>query len=289
MTALRKLILTACISLFAATTAIGMAEAKPHHRAVKPTASKATTKASAKAKGRFVATRAKHHSRTPATATREAANPGLNCVQFVKAVSDVELTGDAWMWWHRAEGVYDRGSEPRKDAILVFKQSGKMSRGHVAQVTDILDPRNIRIDHSNWAPRGGLKGRVDRDVVVQDISVANDWSLVRVWYDKVEQFGRPYPTYGFVYSPATPVQAASNGTGGGLLHRASFSIPDSGAVTEAAPRGIPMLRVGPVHPDVRRDEAVGGMQKSAIWQTTSPAYPFAIETPADGQKRQSNR
>lgn len=289
MTALRKIFITACVSILAVTTAIGMAEAKPHHRSTKPVMAKSATKAGAKAKARFVTARGKH-ARKSAVAKREAPNPGLNCVQFVKAVSDVELTGDAWMWWHRAEGVYERGAEPRKDAILVFKQSGKMTRGHVAQVTDIIDERNIRIDHSNWAPRGGLKGQVARDVVVQDISVANDWTLVRVWYDKVEQFGRPYPTYGFVYSPSIRVQSASIGSGGeALLHRASYGMPDAGTVMMTAPRGLPVLRAGSPLPDQRRDESLSGPQKNVSWQLPWPANSSGPEALSEREKRQLNR
>lgn len=222
---------------------------------------------------------------------REIANPGLNCVQFVKAVSDIALTGDAWMWWHRAEGLYGRGSEPRKEAILVFKQSGKMTRGHVAQVTDIIDARNIRIDHSNWAPRGGLKGRVDRDVIVQDISATNDWSLVRVWYDKADQFGRPYPTFGFVYSPAAPIQSASAENNDVLLHRASFGMPDAlvGAAAAAAARGVPALQPNPLHPDLRHEETAAGTVKAVSAGAYSTAHPVGVGTQNGTRKRQSIR
>jgi surface antigen len=126
---------------------------------------------------------------------------GINCVQFIKSVSDVELAGNAWKWWEAAAADYQRGHQPRPGAIMVFKQSGRMVHGHVAMVSEVLDPRSIRIDHANWAPRGPSKGKVDRGVVVQDISDRNDWSLVRVWYEPADQFGRPYPVFGFIYSP----------------------------------------------------------------------------------------
>jgi surface antigen len=282
MTALRKFILTACISLFAVTTAIGVAAAGPHHRSVKPTASKAV----ANGKAKFISPGIRHAPRS-AAAKRENANPGLNCVQFVKAVSDIALTGDAWMWWHRAEGVYGRGSEPRKDAILVFKQSGKMTRGHVAQVTAVIDSRNIRIDHSNWAPRSGLKGRVDRDVIVQDISDTNNWSLVRVWYDKVDQFGRPYPTFGFVYSPEAPIQSASAENNDVLLHRASFGIPDSraGAVTS----GVQALPASAMYPDPQHEESAAGSSKARSADAYSSIHSMGVGTQKGTQRRHPTR
>ncbi len=287
MTALRKFILTACISLLTATTAIGVAAAGPHHqRSVKPTAAKAVTKGKAK----YVSAGIRRAQ--PSTALRrEIANPGLNCVQFVKAVSDIALTGDAWMWWHRAEGLYDRGSEPRKEAILVFKQSGKMTRGHVAQVTDIIDARNIRIDHSNWAPRGGLKGRVDRDVIVQDISETNDWSLVRVWYDKADQFGRPYPTFGFVYSPEASIQSASAENNDALLHRASFGMPDAraGAVTPAAAHGGQTPPASAEYPDPQHEETAAGASKVRSADAYSTVHPMGIGTQKGTQRRHATR
>lgn len=134
--------------------------------------------------------------------TKVARNPGINCVQYVRSVSDIELSGDGWMWWERASDRYERGNVPQAGAVMVFKRTKSMVHGHIALVSEVVDERTIRINHSNWAPRGGLRGRVDTDVTVQDISDNNDWSAVRVWYDKADAFGRPYPVAGFVYSPS---------------------------------------------------------------------------------------
>jgi surface antigen len=283
---MRKLILTACVSFLAVSTAIGMAAAAPYQKSVKPASSKIIAKG--KVKQAYSGAR---NARVPVVAKPEAKTSGLNCVQFVKAVSDIQLSGDAWMWWHRAEGVYERGSEPRKDAILVFRQSGKMTRGHVAQVTEIIDSRSIRIDHSNWAPRGGLKGRVSRDVVVRDISEANDWSLVRVWYDKVEQFGRPYPIYGFVYSPAPAIQSASAGEHEAQFHQATFRTPDAQTdmvtdmATVSAPRGIQTLSTSSRRLGLRPDDLVSGPQKASTSQGRLPSNQTGRETLTETLRR----
>ena len=124
----------------------------------------------------------------------------LNCVQFAKQASDVELSGDAWMWWFRAEGEYRRGAVPNRGSVLVFKRTNQMRYGHVAVVTAIADRRTVTIDHANWSIRRGGKGRIERNVLAVDVSPNNDWSEVRVWYDAGGGFGRVNPTYGFIYA-----------------------------------------------------------------------------------------
>jgi len=124
------------------------------------------------------------------------------CVPFARLNSDITLRGDAWRWWTAAEGMYDRGNVPQPGSVLVFKQSGKMKRGHVAVVTNVIGERKILIDHANWQ-RGRAKGQINTHVAVIDVSKDNDWSEVRVWYDPVKDFGsKTYPIYGFIYSPA---------------------------------------------------------------------------------------
>jgi surface antigen len=128
--------------------------------------------------------------------------PKLQCVIFARMNSDITLRGDAWRWWKAAEGVYDRGQIPQVGSVLVFKQSGKMKRGHVAVVTTIVDERKILIDHANWG-RGRNKGQINTHVAVIDVSEDNDWSQVRVWYGPANDLGqKAYPVYGFIYSPS---------------------------------------------------------------------------------------
>ena len=93
-----------------------------------------------------------------------------------------------------------------------------MSRGHVAVVSDILTDRVVRVTHANW---GGSRGKVEENVTVVDVSPANDWSQVKVWYNPISDLGTTvYPTYGFIYKGArdafdTGRQIASNASAQG--------------------------------------------------------------------------
>lgn len=141
------------------------------------------------------------------TSTLIIATPAsaINCVQYVRQTTGMELSGDAWRWWHSAAGRYERGQQPEAAAVMVFSRTKKMNHGHVAVVREVVDSRTIRIDHANWAPRRGGKGKVHKSILVQDVSDANDWTLVRVWYPPVNDFGRPYAVSGFIYQAASEV------------------------------------------------------------------------------------
>lgn len=128
----------------------------------------------------------------------------LNCVQFVQRSSSVSLHGDAWQWWEHAAGEYGRGQRPRPGAVMVFSKTGLLRHGHVAVVRSVRDQRTILVDHANWSPIHGHRGQVEQAVMVVDVSDANDWSRVRVWYHPTAEIGQTvYPIRGFVY-PATP-------------------------------------------------------------------------------------
>jgi surface antigen len=122
----------------------------------------------------------------------------LNCVQYVRQVSPIEISGNAWMWWNNAKGRYNIGHRPAHNSVLVFQRTKAMPAGHVAVVRDILDRRTIRIEHANWAPRNGMKGRVSAELV-EDISTNNDWTSVRVMHKPSMSFGKPYATNGFIH------------------------------------------------------------------------------------------
>jgi hypothetical protein len=122
----------------------------------------------------------------------------LNCVQYVRQVSSVELSGNAWMWWNNAKGHYNIGHRPARNSVLVFQRTKAMPSGHVAVVRDVVDRRTILIEHANWAPRNGMKGRISTEVV-EDISPDNDWTSVRVMHRPSMSFGKPYATNGFIY------------------------------------------------------------------------------------------
>ena len=134
-------------------------------------------------------------------ASTAAPASALQCVPYARLASGIAIRGDAWTWWKNAGADYARGTAPKAGSVLVFQRSGKMRRGHVAVVRDVLTPREVVIDHANWASYRSQKGKIDRGVRVIDVSDRNDWSAVRVWYRPAGDFGtRVYPTYGFIYS-----------------------------------------------------------------------------------------
>jgi hypothetical protein len=126
---------------------------------------------------------------------------GLSCVPFVRMATGMNISGDARMWWHNAAGAYARGQVPERGSVLAFMSSGGMARGHVAVVSRVVNPRTVQIDHANWAGPGIRRGSVMRGVTVVDVSDRNDWSSVRVQVGHgAENFGRTYPTHGFIYN-----------------------------------------------------------------------------------------
>lgn len=132
------------------------------------------------------------------------------CVPFARAVSGIQIYGDAWTWWDQAEGHYSRGSQPRIGAVMAFIPYGKMELGHVAAVSEIVDARTILVTHANWSLINGRRGQVERDVKVIDVSEAGDWSAVRVWYAPNEGLGgTAWPVHGFIY-PAGTTPAPTN-------------------------------------------------------------------------------
>ncbi len=129
-----------------------------------------------------------------------ALNEGLQCVPFARAVSGVEIRGDAHTWWNQAAGRYDRGGRPKVGAVLAFKPYGGMRLGHVAAVRRIIDSRTILVSHANWSQIDGTRGHIENDVRVIDVSDVGDWSEVRVWFDSLGGLGTTHwPVHGFIY------------------------------------------------------------------------------------------
>jgi surface antigen len=119
----------------------------------------------------------------------------ISCVPYARSISGVELRGDAWTWWKGAEGVYERGGAPEIGAIIVMSRSKTMGRGHVGMVTKILNSREIQIDHANWK-----RGELHLGALVRDVSDANDWSAVQVWYPAINGYGTGvHKVSGFIY------------------------------------------------------------------------------------------
>jgi surface antigen len=133
-----------------------------------------------------------------------AQTSGLSCVPFVRMATGMNISGDARMWWHNAAGAYARGQTPERGSVLAFMSSGGMARGHVAVVSRVVNPRTVQVDHANWAGPGIRRGSVMRGVTVVDVSDRNDWTSVRVQVGHgAENFGRTYPTHGFIYNRPT--------------------------------------------------------------------------------------
>lgn len=116
------------------------------------------------------------------------------CVPFARTASGVEIKGDAKTWWKSAAGSYARGDEPRVGAVMAFAATKKMSRGHVAVVSEVISDREIRINHANW-----VRNKVQLNMTVVDVSAKNDWSSVRVERNAGEMGTGTYPINGFIY------------------------------------------------------------------------------------------
>ena len=131
----------------------------------------------------------------------KAGEPYWQCVTFARMFSGIEIFGDAHTWWSQAQDRFQTGHRPETGAVLTFQPHGRMSRGHVAVVSEILTDRVIRVTHANW---GGSRGKVEENVTVVDVSDKGDWSAVKVWYNPIDDLGTTvYPTYGFIYKAPT--------------------------------------------------------------------------------------
>lgn len=107
------------------------------------------------------------------------------CVTFARAMTGVDLFGDARTWWAKARGLYDEITRPKPGAVMVFARSRRLRLGHVAVVQKIVSPREVRVDHANW----GNDGRIYVNAPVVDVSPNNDWSMVRVWDERIHALG----------------------------------------------------------------------------------------------------
>jgi len=126
--------------------------------------------------------------------------PDLQCVPYARAVTGVQIFGDARTWWDRAAGRYARGSRPKVRAVMTFKPYGAMTLGHVAAVSRIVDTRTVLLRHANWSPMNGRRGQIEDDVEAVDVSADNDWSEVRVWFAPLQDLGTTHwPVQGFIY------------------------------------------------------------------------------------------
>lgn len=123
----------------------------------------------------------------------------LECAPFARALTGVNLRGDAADWWSEAAGRYRRSDTPREGALLVFRRSSRLPHGHVGVVSRVVSDREVLLTQANW-----VHHRISEDLPAIDVSPANDWSRVRVFWPPVGAMGtHAYPAYGFIL-PAEP-------------------------------------------------------------------------------------
>jgi len=140
-----------------------------------------------------------------ASPTVEWAAKHLYCVEYARIRSGLQIFGDAKYWWGKAADMYARAAQPVADAVMVFSGSKRIRHGHVAVVTAVLGPREIKVDHANWQNHG----EIDLNMPVLDVSKGNDWSQVRVWDPKTSQYGaRVYAISGFIERTAPVVRGS---------------------------------------------------------------------------------
>lgn len=129
------------------------------------------------------------------TARVANARANLQCVPFARRESGVEIFGNANTWWDQARSRYETTAEPEEQAVMVLRGYATDARGHVAVVKEVVSPRLIIVDHANWLNHG----EITRDVPIQDVSEAGDWSEVRVWHVPGRHWGaRTYRVQGFI-------------------------------------------------------------------------------------------
>jgi surface antigen len=120
----------------------------------------------------------------------------LECVPFARALSGINLRGDAADWWSRADGEYARGRTPEVGAVMVFARSSRLPLGHVSVVSQVMSRHQILVTQANW-----VHHHVTTDQLVVDVSPYGDWSMVRVWWPASGALGTtPYRVLGFIYS-----------------------------------------------------------------------------------------
>jgi hypothetical protein len=91
------------------------------------------------------------------------------------------------------------GRTPAPGSVLVLQRTPRMTHGHLAVVTQIINTREIDVTHSNWGSDWSTRRYVYERHRVQDVSRNNDWTMVRFWNYHANTFGFPYAANGFIY------------------------------------------------------------------------------------------
>ena len=186
--------------------------------------------------------------------------PYLQCVPYARQVSGIKIFGDAHTWWDQAAGHYARGTRPKVGAVMSFRPYGNMRLGHVAAVSRVIDSRTVLLRHANWSLIGGRRGQIEDDVRAIDVSDANDWSEVRVWFAPIQALGTTHwPLNGFIYPeggmdraavPRTVLAAVDTDT-------ARKSRIGSDFLKGLAPEGAPRKAVATGRPGKRSRDPIG--------------------------------
>ncbi len=138
---------------------------------------------------------AEHTDAVTITGRMALQDPPQQCVPYARTHSGIDIHGDAYTWWAKAQGRYERGNVPKEGAVLVLDLYSGPQRGHVAVVRSIVSDREIHVDHANWF----ADGTIYVDDPVLDVSEDNDWSRVRVWNIRTGSWGiHDYPVQGFI-------------------------------------------------------------------------------------------
>jgi surface antigen len=200
------------------------------------------------------------------TTPAQALNEGLQCVPYARALTGVEIRGDAHTWWGQAEGRYQRGNRPKVGAVMAFIPHGNMRLGHVAAVKRLVDSRTLIISHANWSTIGGVRGHIEEDVRVVDASEANDWSRVRVWYTPNAALGTTeWPLHGFIYPDRVRSWAEGKQAVVNLLGYAPRP------VVTAAAASLPTMAASKAQSFTLRPALLAEIDKGAVRETSRAA------------------
>jgi len=151
------------------------------------------------------------------SASSNPSDVAVSCVLYARAVSGIDIRGDAYAWWDNAAGRYLRGQVPEAGAVLVLAKTDRLQLGHLAVVRQVIDDRDILVDHSNWVP-----GKIITGMQVRDVSPANDWTELRFFNQDYGVFGSIYLADGFIYQLTTVPTVGAAGSGElGLLQAAA--------------------------------------------------------------------
>jgi hypothetical protein len=143
---------------------------------------------------------ASHGGEAPASGSLRAfsSDSFVSCVPFARAVTGIDIHGDAWTWWDHAAGRYGRGQVPVPGAVLAFAGTRQLPLGHLSVVEQVVSAREILVEHANWSSTPEWRGKVLTGQRIVDVSAANDWTAVRV-QNHLGSLGGAYVAHGFIY------------------------------------------------------------------------------------------